>query len=54
VLLDAPSVLGWAAMSIANADDPEQEKADVRAVIHNLIDALLSNPDRAASARVRP
>ena len=100
VLLDAPSVLGWAgfreislryglglteqllqrrnrrrpaqapahrplatvmigaldeaAMSIANADDPEEEKADVRAVIHNLIDGLLSNPDRAASARDRP
>ena len=42
------------AMSIANADDPEQEKADVRAVIHNLIDGLLSDPHRAASARDRP
>ena len=100
VLLDAPSVLGWAgfreislryglgmteqllraamdagelkpqptrplatvmigaldegAMSIANAEDPEQEKTDVRAVIHNLIDGLLSDPDRAVSARDRP
>ena len=97
VLLDAPSVLGWAgfreislryglgmteqlltaaidagelkpqptrplatvmigaldeaAMSIANADDPEQEKSDVRNVIHNLIDGLLSDPDRAASTQ---
>lgn len=88
VLLDAPSVLGWAgfreisqryglgmteqllsaaieagevsrqpvrplatimigaldeaAMSIANADDPEREKADVRAVVHNLIEGLLA------------
>jgi AcrR family transcriptional regulator len=87
VLLDAPSVLGWAsfreiyqryglgmaeqllsaaiesgelkpqptrplatiligaldeaAMSIANAPDPVQETADVRAVIHNLIGGLL-------------
>src|ERR1700722_15354710 len=100
VLLDAPSVLGWAgfrevslryglgmteqllraaidggalkpqpprplataligaldegAMGIANADDAEQEKTDVRAVIHNLIDGLLSDPDHAASARDRP
>ena len=100
VLLDAPSVLGWAgfreislqyglgmteqllraaidagelkpqptrplatvmigaldeaAMSIANADDPEQEKTDVRNVIHNLIDGLLSDPDRAASPQDRP
>jgi AcrR family transcriptional regulator len=87
VLLDAPSVLGWAgfreisqryglgateqllraaieagqlppqplrplatvmigaldeaAMSIANAEDPVREKAEIRAVIHNLIDGLL-------------
>ena len=87
VLLDAPSVLGWAgfreislryglgmteqllsaaveagqvrpqpirplatimlgaldeaAMSITNADDPEQEKAEVRTVVHNLINGLL-------------
>ena len=39
------------AMSIANADDPQQEKADVRNVIHSLIEGLLSDPDRAASAR---
>ncbi len=88
VLLDAPSVLGWAgfrevyqryglgmteqllsaaidsgelkpqptrplativigaldeaAMSIANADDPEQEKEQVRMVIHDLIEGLLA------------
>jgi AcrR family transcriptional regulator len=100
VLLDAPSVLGWAgfreislryglgmteqlltaaidageikrqptrplatvmigaldeaAMSIANAEDPEQEKTDVRKVIHNLIDGLLIKPRRPASARKRP
>jgi hypothetical protein len=41
------------AMSIANAEDPEQEKADVRNVIHNLIDGLLSDPDRAASRQDR-
>jgi AcrR family transcriptional regulator len=87
VLLDAPSVLGWAgfreislryglgmteqllgaaveadqltpqpirplatimlgaldeaAMSIASAEDPEQEKVQVRTVVHNLIDGLL-------------
>lgn len=92
VLLDAPSVLGWAgfrdisiryglgmteqllgaaieagqldaqpirplatvligaldeaAMSIANAHDPTQEKADVRTVIHNLITALLNPAPR--------
>jgi hypothetical protein len=33
--------LDEAAMSIANADDTKQEKADVRKVIHNLIDGLL-------------
>jgi AcrR family transcriptional regulator len=33
--------LDEAAMSIANADDPEQEKAEVRTVVHNLIDGLL-------------
>jgi len=45
--------LDEAAMSIANADDPEQEKRDVRKVIHNLIDGLLINPLRPASARKR-
>src|SRR6266513_1783322 len=90
VLLDAPSVLGWAgfreislryglgmteqllgaaieagqlkaqpvralatvmigaldeaAMSIANAEDPAREKAEVSNVIHNLIDGLLIGP----------
>lgn len=90
VLLDAPSVLGWAgfrevslryglgmteqllnaaigagelkpqpvrplatimigaldeaAMSIANADDPDREKSEVRAVVNNLIDGLLGDP----------
>ncbi len=99
VLLDAPSVLGWAgfreislryglgmtqqllqaaidageitpqptrplatvmigaldeaAMSIANAEDPEREKADVRKVIHTLIDGLLVSPRRPTSARKR-
>jgi AcrR family transcriptional regulator len=33
--------LDEAAMSIANADEPEQEKKDVRSVIHNVIDGLL-------------
>jgi AcrR family transcriptional regulator len=33
--------LDEAAMSIANADDPEQEKAEVRSVVHNLIEGLL-------------
>ena len=33
--------LDEAAMSIANAENPEQEKTDVRNVIHNLIDGLL-------------
>jgi AcrR family transcriptional regulator len=45
--------LDEAAMSIANADDTKQEKADVRNVIHNLIDGLLINPRRPASARKR-
>jgi len=36
--------LDEAAMSIANAkdEDAEQERADIRAVVHNLIDGLLS------------
>jgi AcrR family transcriptional regulator len=46
--------LDEAAMSIANAEDPEQEKTDVRKVIHNLIDGLLIKPRRPASARKRP
>ena len=45
--------LDEAAMSIANAEDPEQEQSDVRTVIHNLIDGLLINPRRSASARKR-
>jgi AcrR family transcriptional regulator len=45
--------LDEAAMSIANADDPEQERADVRKVIHNLIDGLLISPRRPASPRKR-
>lgn len=36
--------LDEAAMSIANADDPDQEKAAFRTVIHNLIDGLLTKP----------
>ena len=34
--------LDEAAMSIANADDPAQEKADVQRVVHTLLDGLLS------------
>ena len=45
--------LDEAAMSIANADNPEQEKAEVRNVIHDLIDGLLTNPHRPASGRNR-
>jgi AcrR family transcriptional regulator len=36
--------LDEAAMSIANAEDPDSEKADVRAVVHNLIDGLMRQP----------
>jgi AcrR family transcriptional regulator len=35
--------LDEAAMSIANADEPEREKAQVRAVVDNLIDGLLGD-----------
>jgi hypothetical protein len=45
--------LDEAAMSIANAEDPEQEKADVRKVIRSLIDGLLNEPRRPASSRTR-
>jgi AcrR family transcriptional regulator len=45
--------LDEAAMSIANADDPEQEKADVTRVIHDLIDGLLANPPSRARSRKR-
>lgn len=37
--------LDEAAMCIATAADPEQEKVAVREVVHNLIDGLLSRPD---------
>jgi AcrR family transcriptional regulator len=33
--------LDEAAMSIANAEDTDQERAEIRAVVHNLIDGLL-------------
>ncbi len=36
--------LDEAAMSIANANDPEAEKNDLRSVISNLIDGLLIDP----------
>jgi AcrR family transcriptional regulator len=36
--------LDEAAMSIANADDPNREKEDVRTVVHNLVDAMLTPP----------
>jgi hypothetical protein len=42
--------LDEAAMSIANSADPNREKAEVRAVVHNLIDGLL----REAAATARP
>jgi AcrR family transcriptional regulator len=45
--------LDEAAMSIANADDPEQEKADVTRVIHDLIDGLLAKPPSRARSRKR-
>ena len=35
--------LDEAAMSIANAQDPDREKAEVRAVVNNLIDGLLGD-----------
>jgi AcrR family transcriptional regulator len=38
--------LDEAAMSIANASEPALEHAQVRAVIHNLIDGLLIDPSR--------
>jgi AcrR family transcriptional regulator len=41
--------LDEAAMSIANALDPVQEAAEVRAVIHNLIDGLLGDVGRQNS-----
>jgi AcrR family transcriptional regulator len=34
--------LDEAAMTIANAEDPDREKEEVRTVVHNLIDALLT------------
>lgn len=39
--------LDEAAMCIATAEDPEQEKLAVRVVVHSLIDGLLSRPDVA-------
>lgn len=41
--------LDEAAMSIANAEDPEREQAEVRAVVHNVINGLL-NPGSAPPA----
>ena len=43
--------LDEAAMSIANAEDREHEKADVRRVIHSLIDGLLNQSRRPASRK---
>ena len=37
--------LDEAAMCLAGAEDPVQEKANVRAVIHSLIDGLLTRPE---------
>jgi len=36
--------LDEAAMCVATAEDPDQEKAGARAVVHNLIDGLLTRP----------
>ena len=36
--------LDEAAMCLAGADDPVRENANVRAVIHSLIDGLLTHP----------
>jgi|SRR5947209_9449958 len=36
--------LDEAAMCLANAEDPAREEANVRAVVHNLIDGLLTRP----------
>jgi AcrR family transcriptional regulator len=44
--------LDEAAMSIANAENPRREKTEVRAVIHNLINGLLSSPPLGARAEV--
>jgi len=38
--------LDEAAMCLAGAEDPVQEKANVRVVVHNLIDGLLTRPAR--------
>ena len=38
--------LDEAAMCLAGAEDPIQEKANVRAVVHNLIDGLLIRPEQ--------
>ena len=42
--------LDEAALSIANADDPEQEKTDVGKVVRDLIDALLTDPPATPQA----
>lgn len=43
--------LDEAAMSIANADDAESERRDVRAVVHDLIDGLLKGATPKTRAR---
>ena len=43
--------LDEAAMSIAGAEDTEREQAEVRTVVHNLIDGLLTGPQERRSAR---
>ncbi len=45
--------LDEAAMSIANAEDPEREKTEVRAVVHNLIDGMLVGGGRPAARGAR-
>ncbi len=45
--------LDEAAMSIANADNPAIEREQVRAVVHDLIDGLMTRATRAERPRDR-
>ena len=45
------AALDEAAMSIASSEDPAREEADVRAVVRNLIDGLLTAPRGRRSGR---
>jgi AcrR family transcriptional regulator len=48
------AALDEAAMSIASAEDRAREEADVRVVVRNLIDGLLTPPGAPAPQRGRP